>query len=362
MIPLRLKAEAEGEEPYVVLVGDSKLDSRLTGDTGIIIEEDDVGVALVSLHGLVSIDGIRQDDLAGDVLLINPRSGSAERLIRATSHHNTLLVTERCDQLCQMCSQPPKKTHHDRFGLLERACLLAPQGIVIGITGGEPTLFKQELLGMLERVLEQRPDLAFHVLSNGQHFIAEDVGRLRNPIYQRVQWGIPIYAALSALHDEIVGKTGAFEQLQESFAHLARAGARIELRTVLLASNAPQLEELAHYVVRRFPFVERWAIMQLENIGFARRRWDSLLFDHAVNFAPVAAAIGRAALHNLNVQLFNFPLCTVPSSYRRYAVASISDWKQKFASACAACSVRQSCSGFFEWHPDCDADRWASPI
>lgn len=362
MIPLRLKVQAEGEEPYVVLVGDPKADSGRCDDSGIVIDEDDVGVALVSRHGLASIDGIRQVDLAGDVLLIDPRAGSAERLIRATSHHNTLLVTERCDQLCQMCSQPPKKTHHDRFALLERACLLAPQDIVIGITGGEPTLYKQDLLAMLERVLEQRPDLAFHVLSNGQHFVAEDVPRLRNPIYQCVQWGIPIYAASTALHDEIVGKAGAFEQLQENLAHLAKAGARIELRTVLLTTNALQIEELATYVVRRLPFVERWAIMQLENIGFARRRWDSLLFDHADHFAPIAGAVSRAALHDLNVQLYNFPLCTVPPSYRRYAVASISDWKQKFAPACAACNVRQSCSGFFEWHPDCDADRWARPI
>ncbi|MBL7373277.1 His-Xaa-Ser system radical SAM maturase HxsC, partial [Escherichia coli] len=83
--------------------------------------------------------------------------------------------TERCDQLCVMCSQPPKKTHVDRFALFEQACLLAEPDSVIGISGGEPTLYKAELLGMIERVLTARPDLAFHVLTNGQHFQSEDI-------------------------------------------------------------------------------------------------------------------------------------------------------------------------------------------
>lgn len=99
----------------------------------------------------------------------NPPPGRIERLLRSDSPHNTFLVTERCDQLCVMCSQPPKKTHVDRFVLLEEACLLAKPGELIGISGGEPTLYKGQLLGMLGRVLHAREDLQFHVLTNGQH-------------------------------------------------------------------------------------------------------------------------------------------------------------------------------------------------
>src|SRR5690606_40913863 len=77
----------------------------------------------------------------------------------ADSRHNTLLVTERCDQLSVMCSQPPKKQHTDLFPLLKQACLLAPKGATIGFSGGEPTLYqlaKMLLMHGHQRELPQR--------------------------------------------------------------------------------------------------------------------------------------------------------------------------------------------------------------
>ena len=68
----------------------------------------------------------------------------------------------------------------------------------------------------------RRPDLRFHVLTNGQHFTRR--GCTRRIPAGRVLWGIPLYAA-SGLHDEIVGKQGAFARLMESFALLAAAAA-----------------------------------------------------------------------------------------------------------------------------------------
>jgi len=212
MIPRILSVTADTEEPFVVRLcnaanDDSEKDAILIGKGE--------NSALYSCHlGLFEIAGLESEELDGDVVLVKPSVGRAERLIRAKSDHNSLLVTERCDQLCVMCSQPPKKTHADRFSALTEASLLAPRDCVIGITGGEPTLYKDQLLRMLERVISVRPDLSFQVLSNGQHFDQADVLRLRNPIYRRVQWGIPLYASTANLHDEIVGKVGAFNRLQ----------------------------------------------------------------------------------------------------------------------------------------------------
>lgn len=362
MIPLRLPAEIEATVPYVtrVSIGDGRSIAEGQGCT--VVHEDASGILLAGPYGVVSMDGVAARDVAGDVLLVDPARGQIERLIRAKSPHNTLLVTERCDQLCQMCSQPPKKTHEDRFALLEQACLLAPDHATIGITGGEPTLYKSDLLDLLESVLAQRTDLSFHVLSNGQHFEESDCERLRDERYSRVLWGIPLYANGSTIHDTIVVKDGAYARLHESFGWLLRAGARVELRTVLLSENAHQLPALARHIVHRLSFIEQWSIMQLESIGFARNRWGRLLFDHADNFAPVAAALDRACLHGVRPALFNFPLCTVPEAYRRFAVRSISDWKQKYVEPCSHCSARAACGGFFEWHPDEHARRWAETL
>ncbi|MEA2885147.1 MAG: hypothetical protein QOH32_4403 [Bradyrhizobium sp.] len=358
MIRLSLPAVAEAEHPFV---------TRLTRGKGgafdsLLMDEDESGATFSGEHGIVAIDGVPGEDLDGDVVLVQPKAGRIERLLRAGSRHNSLLVTERCDQLCVMCSQPPKKTHHDRFDLLEQACRLAEPESLIGITGGEPTLYKEQLFGMVERVLAARDDLEFHILSNGQHFEREDVERLRNPLWRRVSWGIPLYAPLPDLHDRIVGKEGAHARLEESFVHLLMAGARIELRTVLLATNRALLPQLARRVASRLRFIEVWSIMQLENTGFAKNRWRDLYVDHASDFSEVAAALDHAALRGVRAQLFNFPRCTVPEPYRGYAAASISDWKRKYMPACAACREQERCCGFFEWHPDAEAMAGVRPL
>src|SRR3546814_14125208 len=120
-------------------------------------------------------------ELDGDVLLIDPLRGRADRLIRADSAHNTLLVTERCDQLCVMCSQPPRKTHVDRFALLTQACLLAPPNLVIGITGGEPTLSKPETFALVQQALNTRPELDIHIPHHATPFTECTTTQTRKP-------------------------------------------------------------------------------------------------------------------------------------------------------------------------------------
>jgi His-Xaa-Ser system radical SAM maturase HxsC len=350
MIPLVLPATSEAHSPFICRVSNASSEHGNLADVAIVARNEAEwvltgreGIFAVGLEGLECIDG--------DVLLVDPKAGRAERIFRSGSRHNTLLVTERCDQLCVMCSQPPKKTHVDRFAHFEAACLLCEEDSLIGISGGEPTLYKKELFDLVERTMAQRPDVGFHILSNGQHFSEEDIDRLRSPAFRNVIWGIPVYSESAALHDEIVGKAGALDRLKQSFAWLMRAGARVELRTVLLSSNVTRLPDLADFVSRQLGFIECWSIMQLENIGYAKNRWHQLYVDHQQQFDPIAAAIDRVQMRRMAVRLFNFPRCTVPAQYRHLAPASISDWKRKFSDECAPCSERDACSGFFEWHP-----------
>ena len=238
------------------------------------------------------------------------------------------------------------------FGYFRKAVLLAPESMVIGLSGGEPTLFKDELFAFLEFVREKRPDLSFHVLTNAQHFDPSDKAWLVGPSRRNIVWGVPVYSSDAALHDCIVGKQGAFEALCDGLAVLGESGVSIELRTVLLKENVRQLPELSQFVSAYLPFVSTWALMQLENIGFARNRWSDLFYDNSVDFGPVGQAIDYAFVRGIDVRLFNFPLCTVPDEYRLLAETSISDWKQKFISVCSSCSAKRRCSGFFEWYDE----------
>ncbi|PTW60582.1 His-Xaa-Ser system radical SAM maturase HxsC [Breoghania corrubedonensis] len=354
MIPLRLKVDPlPADAPIVTRLRSSApadvdpLDAVFLGMDGTVAEFDLAGFPL-RLHN-APIESVEND-----VLLILPRQGTAHRLIRASSPHNTLLVTERCDQLCLMCSQPPKRHHSDMFPYFREAVRLAPKNAYVGLSGGEPTLFKEELFLFLRDMVDARPDIRFHVLTNGQHFEDADIEELASIPHDRVLWGIPLYSHEPARHDEIVVKAGAFSRLMQSFAILARAGSAVELRTVVMKPNAPDLAPLARLVTLQLPFITVWALMQLENIGFGRKNWNELFFDNSLPhaFDPIADALNFVRAKGVDALLYNFPHCTVPEDFRCLAPRTISDWKQRYLDTCGNCNAREACCGFFEWYPD----------
>lgn len=298
----------------------------------------------------LTVGAAADEDLDGDVLLLLPGQKSAHRLIRSKSDHNTFLVTERCDQLCVMCSQPPKKQHFDMFDRFAEAALLAPQDAYLGISGGEPTLLKERLFEFLLHVSKERPDIRFHVLTNGQHFEAADAQALSEIGVDRVLWGIPLYSSEADQHDKIVGKEGAFHRLGKSLTMLMRIGAAIELRTVVMKQNEDNLPALAAHISTHLPFVTSWALMQMERIGYGRMNWGTSFLDTSVHFERLRQAVNIASGRGINVQLYNFPLCSLPDPYRELAPATISDWKQKYLDFCWDCTARSTCSGFFEWY------------
>ncbi|WP_349434291.1 His-Xaa-Ser system radical SAM maturase HxsC [Pararhizobium sp. A13] len=350
MIDLRLKIDPLPiVEPLVLRLCESERTDPSGHDAHLIRRERDYR-EYEYLGFSVLVHATEDMPLDGDVLLIVPGQGSAHRLIRASSKHNTLLVTEQCDQLCVMCSQPPKKHHVDLFDQFAIAATLAPSGAYIGISGGEPLLHKDRLFEFLASAASARPDLRFHVLTNAQHFEPDDVGRLDAIGLDRVLWGVPLYASEAELHDHIVGKPGAFHRLERNLSLLTRAGASVELRTVVTQQNWENLRGLANYVVNRTPFVSVWALMQLERIGYGRMNWHKTFRDTSADFTMIRAAINLATAKGVAVSLFNFPLCSVPEPYRQFAPSTISDWKRKYLDFCEGCSARSACGGFFEWY------------
>ena len=292
------------------------------------------------------------DAIDGDVILCIPSRNAVQRLFRRASDNNTLLLTERCDQLCVMCSQPPKNTNDTwRFPLYEQALALTDPDTMVGISGGEPTLYKDELFGMIDRLAERRPDLGYHVLTNGQHFVMAD-----RPVLTRLHdrasivWGIPLYSHHEETHDEIVGKKGAYRRVLDNLFLMASTNAQIELRTVITALNVFDLPSLASFVAKNIPFISDWAIMGMEPIGYARANWERLFFDHSVFSRPIVNAIEISNLRGIPCNLYNIPRCTIPEGYRSYCVDSISDWKKKFLPECNRCVEKLHCTGFFEWY------------
>ena len=287
----------------------------------------------------------------GEILIIFPNEKLIQRFYRPKVNGNTILLTEKCDQVCMMCSQPPKNKDYLHWDLYLEAASLIPDGGTLGVSGGEPTLYKDQLLQFLIDCIELNKNIQINVLTNAQHFDDNDIDKLVI-LNKNVLWGVPIYSHIPSEHDQIVGKDGAFSKLENGFNCLLMSGSRVELRTVLMQENYSSLPKLAKLVSRHFLWIEKWAIMQLEPIGYAKIDWSLKFVDTTLYPENLEQAVLIAKASGIYTNLYNFPLCTVPTNIQNFCVKSISDWKQKFLSDCNICFQKNSCCGFFEWYDD----------
>jgi His-Xaa-Ser system radical SAM maturase HxsC len=286
----------------------------------------------------------------GDVLALSTEGQRIRVLWRHRSRQNSILLTERCNHYCLMCSQPPKTAIDDHLlaQAFELVRLLPRDVPEIGFTGGEPTIYGEELLDLLRVVRNLHPEAQVHVLSNGTRFadpaFAEAWAAIDNP---NMMVGIPIYGAEPARHDYVVQSKGAFNQTVPGILNLAQAGARIELRVVVHKQTAPALPEIAEFIARNLPFVDQVALMGLEMIGLARANIPELWIDpteYAEELVEAVRILDRGRIHTM---IYNHQLCLIPREVWPWAVRSISDWKNEYHPECARCSVREECGGFF---------------
>ena len=346
----KIKHNFKSEKPFALRINIEQKSKDLCKKKDCVISKiTKEKMDLNAYNGSIEIENNDQKFENDEIILIFPKENFLRRFFRPSANTNSILLTEKCDQRCIMCSQPPKNLRHDHFELYKEAMTLVPDNARINITGGEPTLHKLGLFDFLYSVLTIRPDVSFHILTNGQHFEEKDRKALSD-ISENVVWGIPLYSSIDETHDKIVVKKNAFQKLMNNFNHLISSSSRIELRTVLLKQNLDDLPLLSDFISTHLNWIEIWAIMQLENIGYARMNWGEIFCDTSINFLKVGRAIEIAKARNLNVGLYNFPLCTVPKQYSKFTHPSISDWKRKYLDFCEKCKKKNNCSGFFEWY------------
>jgi len=286
----------------------------------------------------------------GDVLDISSDGRKLAVIWRKRSPQNFVLLTERCDNYCLMCSQPPKDVEDS--WLLQRALqlvdLLPQDASGFTITGGEPTLYGADFVDLLRQIHLSLPSTEVHILSNGRRFadpaFAIDYATVGNP---RVMVGIPLYGAEPSLHDYVVQAEGAFDETIRGILNLVRLGQRVEIRVVVHKLTAPHLVEIAEFISRNLPFVDQVALMGLEMMGLARGNVEEVWidpFDYRAALTEAAQILDGSCIRTL---IYNHQLCLLEPEARQFAVKSISDWKNEYAEVCGGCSAREECGGFF---------------
>jgi His-Xaa-Ser system radical SAM maturase HxsC len=286
----------------------------------------------------------------GDVLGFDHSSRKFRTLFRRNSAHNSFLVTERCNNYCLMCSQPPKDVD-DRWILSEikeSLPLIDPATRALTFTGGETLSDWQDFIEVLKECRDRLPATAIQVLTNGRAFATSQiVDAWRDIEHPNLMAAIPVYASVDHIHDHVVQAKGAFDETVLGILKLKDRGQRVEIRVVLHALTAPIIEETGRWIARNLPFVDHVALMGLENTGFAIAN-DAMLWMDPIDYGDgLAKAVDQLSAAGVNVSVYNLPKCVLPRSVWRHALQSISDWKNGFVEECNRCDAKSTCSGFF---------------
>jgi His-Xaa-Ser system radical SAM maturase HxsC len=286
----------------------------------------------------------------GDVVSVQP-SGFVRALYRKNSPHNFILVTDQCNSFCLMCSQPPRQVDDfDRIGEhLRLIDLIDPETRELGITGGEPTLFKDDFLRLVRHCKERLPNTALHVLTNGRMFYYREFARRLGEVgHPDVMLGVPLYSDVDSEHDYVVQARGAFEETVLGLHNLSRFGVPVEIRVVVHRQTYRRLPRLAEFIARNFPFAAHVALMGMEMYGFVHRNFDELWIDPHDYQRELLEAADTLTLAGLNTSVYNHQLCVLDRRLWPLARRSISDWKNIYLEECESCALQRECGGLFQ--------------
>lgn len=365
-IPGLVRLAGSSQTPWVGRICDSQVRDTPTGPSEILLVRRPLDQLPAGFRGYLFI-GLEEDSrrvageafavpdrgisLAhGDVVRIDARHGVLAILFRPASSSNTFLLTERCDNRCLMCPQPPRES--DDEGLLtefeEVLPLIPPDTTEVGLSGGEPALLGDRLIDVLRALTKTLPQTSVHLLTNGRRFsnreFAEALGRIGHP---DLMVAVPLYSDLPEEHDYIVQAHGAYDETILGILNLKRAGIPVEVRMVIHKETYERLPDYARFLTRNLLFVDHVALMGLELEGLARRNHGLLWIDPLDYQKPMAAATQMLARAGMAVSIYNQPLCVLPAELQPFAVKSISDWKRVYFPECKHCARREDCGGSF---------------
>ena len=285
---------------------------------------------------------------SGDIVSIMP-DGIVSILYRTSWQDLTLFITNQCNSACIMCPQVCDNSGHF-LDMNLQILKLRPENVKhIGITGGEPTVFPDVVVDLLEQVHNIYPDTPVSFLTNGRAFKnMKLVERITSIGHSKLLFCIPLYAANYEQHDYIVGSKGAFVDTIKGIFNLFRMRQLIEIRTVLFSKTIGNIKLLADYISRNLPFVRHVAIMGMEYSGYAAKNSNEFWIDSFDYKDILDSAVLSLHRRGMMTSIYNIPLCLLTERVRFLARDSISAWKKTYPVSCNTCSVKEQCCGIFE--------------
>jgi len=320
-----------------------KAEFYITGDSDVF--EELKGSGIPSVFVPESLNHIE----AGDIIRLSSGDNHLRVLVKKKHRQNAFLLTERCNNWCIMCSQPPREIDDSYIvnDVMEAIKLIDPETPEIGFTGGEPTLVGDHFFLLIQAAKNYLPRTSLHILSNGRNFAKESIAQKTGEIFHHdLMLGIPLYSDNASDHNYVV-QAEAFHETIEGIYNLKRHGVKVEIRVVLHSATYERLPELARFIARNLIFVDQVALMGLEAMGFGKSNFQSLWIAPELLIPKVDEAIAILHRAKIKTMIYNLPLCVLDQLSQTYAVRSISDWKNEYLDECDSCTKKAECCGFF---------------
>ncbi|MCU6755572.1 molybdenum cofactor biosynthesis protein A [uncultured Eubacterium sp.] len=270
----------------------------------------------------------------------------------SSSKDNALFITNKCNSSCIMCptSNHVRKTSkvENINDLLEICNLIPNYDHHITITGGEPFLIRKDIFKLFEYLKENLYNVDYLLLTNGRSFAIEDYYKaLVRTAPPKLLIGIPIHGYDARTHDYITRTPGSFTQTFNGIKNILSEGCVVELRIVVSKLNIDFIDQIARLIIKEFSAVDSVKFIGLEMLGEARIHIDDVWIDYKDSFMSIESAVQMIVHNNIDVAIYNYPLCCVPSKYWGLCKKSITENKIKYLSECEKCEKKDACGGMF---------------
>ena len=278
--------------------------------------------------------------------------GTFRKIYDVTSIDNYFFVTGKCNSNCIMCPSAnylrKNASEADIQSLIELAKHIPTDTKHLTITGGEPFMAGKKIFEFISFLKDKYETTEFLILTNGRIFAVEEYVRLLwESIPQKCIIGIPIHGAQACTHDAITRADGSFKQTIAGIKRLLSLKLRVELRLVVCNLNLDDFDKLAELIIDELPTVEYVSVMATEMTGNAYINREQVWVPYRKAFSSIVAAVKKLIENEIDVKLYNFPLCTVKKEFWTLCEKSISPDKIRYAEICDECSYKKACGGVF---------------
>ena len=87
--------------------------------------------------------------------------------------------------------------------------------------------------------------------------------------------------------------------------------------------------------------------MAMEDIGYCIKNRNLIWVEPGEYANDLEKAVINLSEWNIDVSIYNIPLCLLNDSVKSFAQQSISNWKNTFMPVCDKCKLKDQCCGLF---------------